>query len=169
MNIEKLHQESHESGETLKPKYATRAVLFDENNRVAIINVTKHGYYKIPGGGIEDNESIQDAARREVSEESGCNSVILDELGRLETAIPIWNTLDISDGFIARVVGEKSTPKYEDWEDERGFQLEWFSDLDKVIETIEGNIVKEPGIASLQERDLAFLKMAKEKLTNSTD
>lgn len=146
--------------ETLKPKYATRTVLLDEDGKVAVINVTKHGYYKIPGGGVEDGEEIEIAARREVMEEAGCDCTVIGELGRLETEIPVWGMLDISDGFIARVVGEKLQPKYEEWENERGFQVEWFESLDLAIATIEQNAVAEPGMDVLQGRDLMFLKMA---------
>ena len=120
----------------LKPKYATRTVLLDQDGRVAIINVTKHGYYKIPGGGVEEREEIRAAARREVLEEAGCDCAIVERLGQLETEVPVWGMLDISEGFIARVVGEKMQPKYEDWENERGFRIEWFNDLDSAIETI---------------------------------
>lgn len=150
--------------ETLKPKHAARTVLLDEDGKVAIINVTKHGYYKIPGGGVEDGEEIEIAARREVMEEAGCDCAIVGKLGRLETEIPVWGMLDISDGFVARVVGEKLQPKYEAWENERGFQLEWFDSLDLAITTIERNAVAEPGMDVLQERDLMFLKMANENV-----
>ena len=149
---------------TLKPKRATRTVLLDQDGKVAIINVTKHGYYKIPGGGVEDGEEIEPAAQREVMEEAGCNCDIIEKLGRIETEIPVWGMLDISEGFVAKVLGEKSQPKYESWESERGFQVEWFEGLDVAIETIEKNIVKESGMDVLQARDLAFLKLAREKL-----
>ncbi len=166
MNFEKSPQENQETSEKLKPKAATRTVLFDQNGQVAIINVRRHKYYKIPGGGVEDGENIQDAAMREVKEESGCNCEIVGELGRIETEVPIWGMLDISDGFITVVKGDKSQPEYEDWEKERGFEIEWFSDIDTAISTIEGNTVAEPGMASLQERDLNFLKLARDTLNN---
>lgn len=153
-----------ENHENLRPKHATRTVLFDEIGQVAIINVTKHGYYKIPGGGVEDGEDLQTAAKREVLEESGCDCTVGSYLGRIETPVPIWEMYDISDGFIATVVGEKATPQYEDWENARGFQIEWFKDLDAAINTIENNQVQEPGMEALQTRDLNFLKLARAKL-----
>lgn len=52
MNFEKLSTNQPEINEGLKPKHATRTVLFDEDDKVEVINVTKHGYYKIPGGGL---------------------------------------------------------------------------------------------------------------------
>lgn len=164
MVLEQVPNNQLANDEELKPKFSTRTVLFDADDKVAIINVAKHGYYKIPGGGVEENEPIEDAARREVKEEAGCDCELVTELGRLETPVPVWGMLDISDGYIARVVGEKSSPSYEDWENERGFRIEWFDSLDIAIETIANNVVSEPGMDCLQERDLTFLRLAKEKL-----
>ncbi len=90
----------------MKIKYATRTVLLDKDDRVAIIHEGKHDYYKIPGGGIEGSDrDVFDSARREVCEESGCECEIITELGRIETDIPGWQLHDVSDGFVARVIG----------------------------------------------------------------
>ncbi len=149
---------------SLKEKYSTRTVLLDDSQRVAILNVKKHGYYKIPGGGIEAGEDLETAAKREVLEEAGCNCNIIATLGRIKTEIPVWGLFDISEGFIARVIGEKAAPNYEAWEIERGFELEWFDSLDSAIATFEKNQVIEPGMESMQTRDLQFLKLGKAKL-----
>ena len=167
MNFEKFSATQAETHEELKPKYATMTVLLDENDKVAVIEVTKHGYYKIPGGGIEENEIIEDAAKREVREEAGCNCELVARLGTLETPVPVWDMLDISDGYIAKVIGEKATPEYEDWEKERGFKVVWFDSLDDAINIIEDNAVTEPGMDCLQERDLSFLKLARDKLKDA--
>jgi len=156
-----------EAQENLEERHAARTVLFDETGRVAVINATKHGYYKIPGGGVEDNEEPKNAAEREATEEAGRDCRIVDDLGQLTTPIPAWGTLDISDGFIAEAVGEELTPDYESWEEERGFTVEWFDNLDAAIETIENNTVEDPSMAALQARDLEFLKLAREKLNNT--
>lgn len=163
MNSEKALN-NYEANETLKPRNATRTVVFDKDGKVAIINVEKHGYYKIPGGGIEEGEDLDDAALREAKEETGCDCVIIDKIGQIETEIPAWEMLDISDGFIAVVSGEKNSPEYEDWEKERGFKVEWFDDINSAIKTISQNVATEPEASTLQKRDLTFLKLAKEKL-----
>ncbi len=92
---------------------------------------------------------------------------VIARLGTLETPVPIWGMLDISDGYIAKVIGEKATPEYEDWEKERGFKVVWFDNLDNAINVIEDNTVTEPGMNCLQERDLSFLKLARDKLKDT--
>lgn len=148
----------------LTVRQAVRVVLLDQDDKVAIIYASKHGYYKIPGGGVDLSESWEDAARREVTEEAGCDCEIIDKLETIQTEIPVWGILDISHGFLARVSGKKTSPNYEPWEVERGFQLIWFDSLNKATEHISKNVASEPGMQVLQTRDLTFLKLAKHKL-----
>lgn len=145
--------------------YATRTVLFDRDGRVAVINVRKYDYYKIPGGGVEDGEELLSAARREVSEEAGCDCEIVANLGRITTDVADWRMRDVSDGFIAKVVGEKRTPQFDAQERARDFQLEWRDNLTVAIRDIEAHAVADPATAAIQARDLAFLKRAEKYLS----
>lgn len=152
---------------------AARMVVLDGEGKVAIITVganlgTGGGvgtaeYYKIPGGGVEEGEDILAAARREAREETGCETEVIGELGRIETDIAGWNLHDVSDGFLGRVVGEKKAPEFDDYERERGFSVGWY-DLDEAIVMIEGNEVMNEYKRVLQGRDLEFLKRAQEYL-----
>ncbi len=148
----------------MKPRYATRTVLLDENNQIAILYVKKLGYYKIPGGGVEEGEDLELAAKREVLEEAGCDCGIIAELGRTENDLPGWDMRDISDGFLARTIGAKGEPHFEDHESERGFGLEWCESIEAAISKIESNVVTDPDAAVLQARDLGYIKKAKEFL-----
>jgi 8-oxo-dGTP diphosphatase len=56
------------------------AVVFDADQRVAAVK-NRHGYYFLLGGGIEPNETIDEALHREVLEESGYDSHIYHKLG----------------------------------------------------------------------------------------
>jgi len=141
-------------------------VLLDGEGRVAVVNVRKYGYYKIPGGGVEEGEGLEESAKREVLEEAGCECEIIGSLGRKETDVPGWDLHDVSDGFVAKVVGEKKPPHFDDYEEERGFSLEWHDSLDAAISTMGSNSVSDPDAAALQLRDLVYLKLAKEYLDN---
>ncbi len=56
------------AGSKVRP--SVRAIIVREG-KVAMIHSTLYDYYKFPGGGIEANESHEDALVREVAEESG--------------------------------------------------------------------------------------------------
>src|SRR5271157_2034840 len=62
---------------------ASRAVVLNARKEMALLHVTKHGYYKIPGGGIEEGESTADALHREVLEEIGCRVGALKPVGMI--------------------------------------------------------------------------------------
>ena len=158
-------ESTYEDFESFKEKSAARVVLLDELDRVAILHVSKHGYYKVPGGGVEAGENIQDAAKRETLEEAGANCKIIQDLGEtVVTYLPDWKLKDVSHGFIARIVGKQNSPEFEEWEQERGFELIWVENLNAAIDLFEENEVSDADQKSLQERDLGFLKLAKKFL-----
>src|SRR3989338_5734113 len=66
----------------MKERAASRAILMN-NGKIALMNVTKHSYHKLPGGGIEKGESIEEALLREMKEETGCKIKIIAELGKI--------------------------------------------------------------------------------------
>ena len=52
-------------------------ILFNENKKVLIEVRSDDGFYDFPGGGIDQGETAEDAAKRELLEETG---IIADEL-----------------------------------------------------------------------------------------
>jgi 8-oxo-dGTP pyrophosphatase MutT (NUDIX family) len=57
---------------------AVRAIILKENN-ILMVFLEKTNEYKFPGGGIEENETIEEALKREVLEEVGYNVVKIGE------------------------------------------------------------------------------------------
>ena len=45
-----------EDESTLKIREASRAILFDENDLIPLLFVSKYNYHKLPGGGIDEGE-----------------------------------------------------------------------------------------------------------------
>lgn len=66
--------------ETPTFRRAARVLLLDENNQVLLVRLAYRGkrWWAAPGGGLENDETHEDAARREVAEETGFE---LDRLG----------------------------------------------------------------------------------------
>ena len=56
---------------TGKTRFCVRALLSNDKSEVCVIKSEKYGYMQLPGGGIEDGESIAEALRRETGEETG--------------------------------------------------------------------------------------------------
>lgn len=60
-------------GETPTVRHAARVVLLDENGRVLLarFEYRERAWWVAPGGGLESAETHEEAARREVREETG--------------------------------------------------------------------------------------------------
>ena len=69
--------------EALDVKFVDRptgkAVIFDENKHVALVGNKVNSFYLLPGGGINNDERVEDGIIRECLEETGCD-VKLDKL-----------------------------------------------------------------------------------------
>jgi 8-oxo-dGTP pyrophosphatase MutT (NUDIX family) len=68
------------SGEIPTVRHAARVVLLDERGRVLLVRFEYRGrsWWATPGGGLKEAETHEEAARREIREETGLD---LEELG----------------------------------------------------------------------------------------
>ena len=138
---------------------AARAIVFDENNLVALLHATKYDYYKLPGGGIEKEETNEIALKRECLEEIGCNVEIVKELGMTIEYRKDFNTKQISYCYVAKLVGKKGNPKLEPDEANEGFKTVWFS-LKEAIEKVKESHPKTYVGPYMVTRDYALLLAA---------
>jgi ADP-ribose pyrophosphatase YjhB (NUDIX family) len=143
-----------------KERGAARAVVFDNEKKIALLHVMKLRYHKLPGGGIEKGESMEDALRREVSEEIGCSIGNVRELGIVEEFRNKSSLHQLSYCFLADLAGEKGVPHLEQGEIDDGFETVWLSikDAIKILESEAG--VEDYEGKFIQKRDLAFLEQA---------
>jgi len=104
---------------------ASRAVLFNDKNEVAVLYVRKGNYYKLPGGGLENTENQHEALKREIQEEVGANIEVVDGIGITLEYRDAFEQLQISYGYLCKLIGELSLPAFTYEEIENGFDLRW--------------------------------------------
>ena len=147
----------------LKERRASRAVVFDKDGKVALLHAVKKHFHKLPGGGIEEGESIQEALRREASEEIGCEIENVRELGIVEEFRGRFSVHQLSYCFLADLSGEKGTTHLEPDEIADGFETTWMN-LEEAIVTLEREApVEDYEGKFIQKRDLTLLKLATQR------
>lgn len=143
---------------------ASRAVLFDDDNLIPILFVSKENYHKLPGGGVEKGEDKLKALVREVSEETGCEMEITGEVGGIEEYRSEFNLQQLSYCYLGKVI-KKSEPHFVQKEIDEGFKLVWLT-LDEAIKTLKNDKPQNYEGGFIQKRDLTFLKKVKEIINN---
>lgn len=144
-------------------RFGARAII--KKNGLYAMQQSSRGEYKIPGGGIDEGESIAEALAREVLEETGLVVIpeSIKELGEiLEVRRDIFDenkkyiahslhySCEVEDKILETAMTES--------EIERGFHLVW-ADMDTVIAENERLMTEK-----WQFRDVEFLKWYKENI-----
>jgi len=143
---------------------AARAVVINDVGQIALMHFSKTGSYKLPGGGIDEGESIESALLREVREESGYEITDVRELGIIEEDRYYCAMHQTSYCFIAKAglfVGTELTEK----ENAEGMRLVWVESIEKAVVAIEGNKMLDEngdwiGHEMMKLREIAILQAA---------
>ena len=141
-------------------KTTTRGVIF-KGDKLAMQQDAK-GLFKMPGGGVEGNESLMDCLKREVAEETGLviNEDSVHEIGEITevrqdifdedtkyTCHTLYYWCQVSDETVPLNLTES--------EKERGFHLSWATPE----EIYNQNVSLIPQNLTTPDKDLAFIKM----------
>ncbi len=139
---------------------AARGVIMDSEGNVALLHVTKDGYYKLPGGGLEGDEDSLVAFARECKEEIGCDIEVTQELGQIVEYRKMYLLKQTSYCYVGKVVGEKKAPSFTESELAGGFAVEWLP-IDSAIEKVRNGKTSNPeGTLFIIPRDVAILEAA---------
>jgi len=163
INEKEVYPDTKSEGGKNKYRKAVRAVVFDNENKVALLHVTKLNYYKLPGGGVEGAESDEESLKRECLEEIGCRVEIVSEIGRVLEHRDKIETDQESFCYLAKLSGKKGKPNLVDYEITDGFETVWVS-LDEAVELAENSEPTSYDGPFIKIRDLFFLNKAKEML-----
>ena len=128
-------------------KYTTRltvkGLVFDSENKIALL-YNDIGYGLLPGGGVENEENLEDAFMRECEEEIGCQIEIISKIGvALQLRARNSQMYEIH-FYISKVIGEIGTPTTQQ-EDELQVKIKWLTkeELGKQLEFQVSTIKKD--------------------------
>ncbi|MEK7608220.1 MAG: NUDIX domain-containing protein [Patescibacteria group bacterium] len=151
---------SEEEVKTYRAREAARAIVIDEDEMIALLHVSKEGYYKLPGGGIEESEDRLMALKRECQEEIGSEVEIIEEIGSIVEYRKIFKLKQISYCYLAKVKGAKGYPNFTEGELENGFEQIWLP-YEKALEVVANSKANNiEGSAYIVPRDTIFLETA---------
>lgn len=111
--------------ENPRVRLGARGIVVRNDGKIAIFNKSNKNEYKLPGGGIENDETPEEAFKREVLEETGCIVEIIEKLGVTEEYKSQINFKQISNVFVAKVIKDTKHLNVTQKEKDEGARLLW--------------------------------------------
>jgi len=116
-----------------------KAIVFDHEGNIALVGNKINTFYLLPGGGVNENESIEDGIVRECLEEIGCKVILKDNLGVIDDYRNRDKKHCISYCFTAELVGEKGELRLTEDEIKNGLHVIW-KPLDEAITLLDREV-----------------------------
>ena len=117
--------EPEQLGGSYELRKSGRAILLDQNGNIAIQHLTTYNYHKLPGGGLDMGESVQQGLQRETLEEVGADCDLGDFIGLTIEYRNFENQIHISYCYTAYVAGEVKEAQLEEAEKKEGQETVW--------------------------------------------
>ena len=154
---------SEDEVKNFEVRHSVRAVIFNEDDRIAFVHASRVGYYKLPGGGIEAGEAKIAAVGRECKEEVGCDIIIGEPIGMITEYRKQFNQVQHSYTYFATCTGEPSEPNYDQYEIDQGFEPLWVT-LDEALALLNQSTDIDYMGRHVVARDTIFLQRANQLL-----
>lgn len=139
-----------------KPRLTARAVLQRPDGMIAVMYIGKYDIYILPGGGVDEGESIQEALHREIAEETGCLCQSVRELGMVSENRAHADYTQRSYYYVVQTNGPHQAQQLTETETDNGTRLQWHT-LDEAMRLIGSPVHEVRQRIYLQARDMAAL------------
>jgi ADP-ribose pyrophosphatase YjhB (NUDIX family) len=143
-----------------KERRAARAVMVTKKGGIYLVYMKTRGYYKLPGGGIEEGEDTETALHRELLEECGTDGVIIGEVGSVEEFREDYGLHQLSYCYLVQQNGSHMLPEYTEKERREQAELHIAASIDDAIMLVKANTPIDDECRFMQQRDSVLLKEA---------
>ncbi len=145
-------------GETFELRKSARAILVKEGSPlISIQYLENHHFHKLPGGGVEKGENIKEALKREILEEVGYDSEIMNEIGTVLEFRKEHKLIHMSYCFVAQIVGEMTETNLEQAEIDEGMITLWMTPEEAIVK-MEKDVPNTYQGKFILARELAYLR-----------
>lgn len=117
-------------------RIGARGLVFNSDNKIAILNKSKKNEYKLVGGGVENGEDPKIGFYREVLEEAGCKVQIDEFIGTIKEERTHHNFIQVSYVYKAHVLEDMHHLNLTEKEMAEGAKLLWL-DIDEAMNKIK--------------------------------
>ena len=111
-------------------RFGARGIVLNDEGKIAIIHKINKNEYKLPGGGIDENEDANIAFKRECEEEIASKVKIIKILGTAEEYKSQENFKQLSFVFVAKKILEYKENNLTEKEKDEGTEYLWLDKLD---------------------------------------
>lgn len=134
---------------------ACRGIIINDNN-ILLSYETNRDFWMTPGGGRENNETLEECCAREIAEETGYKVKVKNEFVKVYEYYQDWQF--INHYFICEVIGETQN-NLTDAEVENGLEPRWidFDEAVKIFGTYNEYVGKEEGKRGAYFREISAL------------
>jgi ADP-ribose pyrophosphatase YjhB (NUDIX family) len=139
---------------------AARAIVFNSEAKIAILNAKKYQFHKLPGGGVEGREDIKEALERELKEEIGCKVQIRKEVGEIIEIKNSYGQKQYSYCYVVKVLSKCNANLTKEEKECLGVEVKWVT-VNKAIKLFEKDNPEDYTAKFIRYRDLMFLKELK--------
>ncbi|MDX2369119.1 MAG: NUDIX hydrolase [Colwellia sp.] len=161
-------------GGTCLTRKATRGIVLDGEN-ILLLYTERYHDYSLPGGGVDEGESLTDGLKRELQEETGAQNIeILAEFGLYEEYRPWYKkNFDIihmlSYCYVCKINKTLAETAFESHEIQNGMEPVWVN-IFEAISHNEETIKTSPKKGLSIERETFLLKkIAQELISNQLE
>ncbi len=144
-------------GEKYEFRKSARVVLLNNEGKMATQYLKNYSYHKLAGGGVDEGETIEEAAKREVKEEVGCDCEIGSLIGTTIEYRNKYNLLHLSYCYVAKIIGSVGETTLEEGEIEEGQTTKWLGPVEVLEKMKQDKPGKYDGHFILK-REISFLE-----------